>query len=540
MIFLILFIITILPLKGLIGPGITDAHDSLSHVVRTYSFYESLKEGNLIPRWSQHLNYGYGHPIFMFLYPLPSYAAALFHFAGFSFIDSVKAVLGVSFIFSGIFTYLWLKSLFGTWPALLGAAFYQLAPYRFVNLYVRDAFGENTAMLFIPLSFWLITKLIKQPNKKHLFLAAISIAGLLLSHNAISLMILPLLCAYALILMYRSESRLLLTAYCLLAIGLGFGLSAFFWLPAFVEGKYTLREVIMKGDAFADGFVYFKQLILPSWGYGVSARGPNDGMSFQVGILQWLAFLLIPVMLLKSRKKDSWLTLLFGAAFLFSIFIMLDISLPIWHLIPIIKKFQFPWRWLTVSVFTTSFLAANLAHRFKFSSQLTFLFTGLLVAQTFMYWQPKGFLSQSETELIQNYIGTTDTGESTPLWAIRFQEKPSPGNLSVVWGAPIEQQILRRQAEIHEYTVTTTTETQVSDNTLYFPGWKAYIDGRQVPIIYDDMNWRGEITFPIPTGTHHVKVVFEDTKLRRFANILSLISLSGLLSTLWLNIGSKF
>jgi hypothetical protein len=42
MILVIFFIITILPLKGLIGPGITDAHDSISHVVRVASFYQSL------------------------------------------------------------------------------------------------------------------------------------------------------------------------------------------------------------------------------------------------------------------------------------------------------------------------------------------------------------------------------------------------------------------------------------------------------------------------------------------------------------------
>ena len=135
MIWLILFIITILPLKGLIGPGITDAHDSISHVVRTYSFYESLKQGNIVPRWSQHLNYGYGHPIFMFLYPLPSYFTALFHALGFSIIASVKLVMSVSFVLAGLGAFLWFKELFGSWPAVIGAAVWQLAPYPFLNLF---------------------------------------------------------------------------------------------------------------------------------------------------------------------------------------------------------------------------------------------------------------------------------------------------------------------------------------------------------------------------------------------------------------------
>ena len=524
MIFLIFFIVTILPLKGLLGPGITDAHDSVSHVVRVASFYQSLTEGNLVPRWSQTLNYGYGHPIFMFLYPLPSYAASLIHLVGFAIIPSLKIVMGVSYALAGVFAYLWFKQLFGVWPAIIGAAVFQLAPYRFVNLYVRNAFGENTAILFIPLVFWLFTKLITRPSRKHLALASLSLAGLFLSHNAVSLMILPLLCLYALILLIYSKNFLRTTSYVLLAMLLALGLGAFFWFPAFMEGKYTLREVVMRGDTFTDAFVYPHQLVIPSWGYGVSARGPNDGMSFQVGIVQLLVVFLAAVIFARGRLDPfiKKLTLLFLLVFAFSIFIMLEISLPVWKILTIIKKFQFPWRWLTVAVVSAGFLAAGLSRHFKLARAGAVLIVGLLVLQTMGYWRPKGFLPQTEAELIKSYVGTTDTGESTPLWAIRWQEKPSPQNLGVVWGAPIDYQIHRRDAEVHEYTVTATVETQISDTTLYFPGWTVYVDGQKVPITYADPNWRGEITFPVPQGTHQVKVVFEETKLRRFADAISL------------------
>ncbi len=523
-----LLAITLFPLKGLIGPGITDAHDSISHVVRTYSFYESLKQGNFLPRWSQHLNYGYGHPIFMFLYPLPSYLTALVHFLGLSIILSVKIVMGTSFALAGLLAFFWFKELFGTWPAVIGAAVFQLAPYRFVNLYVRNAFGENTATLFIPLVFWLFTKLIKQPNRKHLILASLSLAGLLLSHNAVSLMILPLLCFYALILLIYSKNFLRATSYVLPAMFLAIGLGTFFWFPAFMEGRYTLREIVMAGDTFAANFPYLFQLIIPSWGYSVSAPGPNDGMSFQIGIIQWLVFLTAPLVFLKLKNRFNqlnWLTFLFWLAFAFSVFIMLEVSLPVWQILTVIKKFQFPWRWLTISVVSAGFLAASLSRHFKTSPISTSLIVGLLVLQTFWYWQPKGFLPQSEAEIIASYTGTTDTGESTPIWAIRSQEKPSPGNLSVVSGAPIDYQIHRREAEAHEYTVTASVKTQISDNTLYFPGWKVYVDGKSTGITYADPNWRGEITFPVSEGTHQVRIVFEETKLRRVANITSLISL---------------
>ena len=149
--FLFVFLISLLPLFNLITPGLPVTHDGLDHVVRIANFYQSLTEGILIPRWAGNLNWGYGHPILMFLYPLPSYFASLFHFFGFSYIDSLKLVFASSYVFSGIFMYLWLKEFLGDRPAIVGSILYLFAPYRFVDLYVRGALGEHVAFVFIPL-----------------------------------------------------------------------------------------------------------------------------------------------------------------------------------------------------------------------------------------------------------------------------------------------------------------------------------------------------------------------------------------------------
>src|SRR3989338_998222 len=87
--------IGLIPLLDLFRQGMFLSHDGQDHVVRIANFYQSLSEGNLIPRWAANLNWGYGHPILMFLYPLPSYLASLFHGIGFSFVMSVKLIFGV-------------------------------------------------------------------------------------------------------------------------------------------------------------------------------------------------------------------------------------------------------------------------------------------------------------------------------------------------------------------------------------------------------------------------------------------------------------
>ena len=97
---LILFLILLIPILDLFKPGLPVTHDGQDHVARIANFYQSLSEGNIIPRWAGNLNWGYGHPILMFLYPLPSYIASLFHFLGISFVDSTKLVFAVSFVAS--------------------------------------------------------------------------------------------------------------------------------------------------------------------------------------------------------------------------------------------------------------------------------------------------------------------------------------------------------------------------------------------------------------------------------------------------------
>lgn len=526
---LITIAISLIPLFSLLRPGMFAAHDSVSHVVRVASFYQSLTEGNLFPRWSQTLNAGYGHPIFMFLYPFASYFTALFHLFGFNFVVSLKLVLATSYILAGAFMYLWLKRHFSSSAALAGAAVFQLAPYRFVDLYVRNALGEHVAFMFVPLVFLSLYFLVTKPSLVKISLTSLALAGLITAHNAVSLMFLPLALAYTLILLFQNRKQKLLSliSYLLVAGIFGFSLSAFFWIPALIEGKYTLRNVIMQDEAFTDHFSSLKQLVLPNWGYGVSYSGLDDNLSLQIGIIQWLSAAAGSILLFSNWRKIKLEIKLIACltlfAFTFTTFLMHKASLPLWHIIPFIKKFQFPWRFLIVPTFSSGILLAFFIHQKKLKFFVLLIILGLLI-QNHCYWKPKQETLLPEEQVIKSYTGTTDTGESTPMWAVRFQEIPPKDTLEVVWGAPIQYQIHNRQSEIHEHTITATVKTQVSENTLYFPGWTVYVDGQKKGIIWTDPNWRGVITYPVPPGTHSVRVVFEETKLRKFSNAISIIS----------------
>src|SRR3989344_8756344 len=141
----IIILFSLIPLLDYLHPGLPITHDGQDHVARVANFYQSLAEGNLMPRWAGNLNWGFGHPVLMFLYPLPSYLASAFHFLGASFIDSVKLVFALSFILSGFSMYLWVREVLGEKEGIAAAVLYLFAPYRFVDLYVRGAVGEHMA-----------------------------------------------------------------------------------------------------------------------------------------------------------------------------------------------------------------------------------------------------------------------------------------------------------------------------------------------------------------------------------------------------------
>ena len=150
---LLLLAVSILPLFDLLHRGLPVTHDGQDHVARIANFYLSLSEGHIVPRWAGNLNWGYGHPILMFLYPLPSYMASLFHLVGFSFVDATKLVFAITYIASISAMYLWGRAQFGNIPGFIAALLYGFAPYRFVDLYVRGAIGEHVAFIWPPVIF---------------------------------------------------------------------------------------------------------------------------------------------------------------------------------------------------------------------------------------------------------------------------------------------------------------------------------------------------------------------------------------------------
>lgn len=523
--FILIIVLGLVPLAALFNQGLPLTHDGQDHVARIANFYLALSEGSIVPRWAANLNWGYGHPILMFLYPMPSYLASLFHALGFPLVDAVKIVFGGAFIISGICMYLWLREFLGGAAGIAGGVLYMFAPYRFIDLYVRGAIGEHVAFIFPPLILFFLLKSAKNTGNLIYFCgAAVALAGLILSHNAISLMFLPFIIFYSIFLIWNSKNKLEVSFQHVGAVILGFCLSAFFWIPAFAEGKYTLRDIVTGTDPLSR-FVSFSDLVYGPWNYG-----GTGSFSVQVGILHLLLVLLFPIvvlLLLKRNKSHLVFYVVTAAFFATSIFIMLPVSKPVWQAITTLQKFQFPWRFLTVSVFASAVLGAFFVYAIKKSGKLALV--GIVLLALFLsrdYWKPRDYLLKQEGFYKSVYNGTTDTGESAPIWSVRFMEKRPKAPAEVIAGTGVVSEISRSSTH-RKYQIDAATKIRVRENTLYFPGWRVYVDGeRYNGVQFQDPANRGLMTYYVQPGKHTVDVVFKDTRLRTVASYITLASLA--------------
>ena len=509
-----LIILSLPTVRDLFKPGAYTSHDLTHHIVRTIDMDKLLSQGQFPPRWSDALNYGYGYPLFLFNYPLPSIMAVGIHHLGFDYIWSVKLVLALSMVLSVVFAYIFFAYLWRDRRAgFVGALFYLFAPIRFLNVYVSATFGNAVAFMFIPLSFYALVKAKRgEATKFSTLYGALSLAGLMLSHNIMALMFLPILGLYFLLHAHRAA---------LLTLILGLGLSAWFWLPATLEKKLLRYDTTLVGF-YQTHFPSLKQLIHSPWGYGFSHPGTElDAMSFQIGLAHLLVVALSVAILLLKRKA-SWF---FFSLFFISIFFMLPISDPLWKTIPFLPYLQMPWRLLAVAVFASSALAGYVTINLPAPTFSALLLSLAVIIANRNHWRINQVFDPGEGYYLAINNTTTMASEHLPKGADKFDNfPPPPAKLEFLSGqGKISYQVNTSVAV--ETKITANTDGQLRFNQIYFPGWDYWLDDQ--PLGVDFKSNRPLPQFSVPSGDHTFSARFAHTPIRRLADIISLVALIG-------------
>lgn len=386
-------------IRPLLMPGFFPIHDD-TQVARVFEMGKMLASGVFPVRWVPDLGYGYGYPIFNFYAPLAYYVGGIFMLLGFDALWATKMMMALGIILSGVFMYLLAREFFGKLGGLISGLFYIYAPYHAVDIYARGDVAEFWAYAFIPLVFLGI-------YKKNIPLGAIGFAGLILSHNLTAMMVTPFLIIAILLNCYIAPKgkKLLIACRLSLIVFLGLALSAFYWIPALLEMKYTnVMSQIGGGADFRDHFVCIPQLWDSLWGFGGSVQGCIDGLSFKIGklhILASLAAIILTVFLNRIKSKHGIVIVLSFLGFLLSIFFMLDVSKSVWEAVPAMEFFQYPWRFLLLASFFSSLLAGSLVNIETYLKVKPYIAASLLLI-FLLFFNIKLFLPQTILSRVAN------------------------------------------------------------------------------------------------------------------------------------------
>ncbi|MCX6791900.1 MAG: 6-pyruvoyl-tetrahydropterin synthase-related protein [Candidatus Gottesmanbacteria bacterium] len=489
----------------LFGRSYIPTHDGEYHIIRIVEFSRMLGAGYLVPRWAPDMNSGYGIPIFNYHYPLPNYVGSLVRVFTHDAVYAFQMSMGLGYIAITAASYFWLLTLFGAVPAAVGAVVAAFVPYLFVDMYVRGSIGEVWATAFLLLCFYLL-------EKKKLFWFALAYGFLILSHNIMAMLYTPFLLGVTLI---RNKKG------ALWMLG-GISASAFFWLPALIESKYVVG---LNTVNFREHFIQVFQLLMPSWGTEFSGTGRfGTTMSTQIGIVPVMAIAAaIWASLRKPKSAHKKLFIYFLFTIGLCIMLMLPVSAFIWELITPLQLVQYPWRLLSFVIPIAGFSAAMWTYSLK-RPLWGLLLAVMAVAVASSYARPVLYAPRSESYYMSrlNFTdGTSSLGNSfSTIWTGWKETRPA-SPVAVTNGKMIAQSQSKYLDK--EFTVFMDKDGNVTVNTLYFPGWIASVDGKEVPINYRK---DGIIRMSVPQGSHAIRVRFSDTPVRMTGTIISIVSVA--------------
>ena len=522
------FCISIPVILPFFHPGFFPTHDGEWAVVRLGDMFRTLRDFQIPPRYSGELNFGYGYPLFNFAYPFPYYLGIFLHFLGIGFVDAIKVLFAASVFFSGLFMFFASKLLWkNTWAGVISAVMYIYFPYRMVDLYVRGSIGESLSFALFPLLFYLAIKLISKPSLLLVGGIGICVAALIMTHNIMTVLFMPL---YILFMSIQTilKNKKAIKAF-MLSIFLGFGLSAFFSLPALFEKNNILLSQIPIADRNLY-FVNLSQFILPRWGYGVPID-PN-GFSYQLGLVHLTVFIIVVLSLLsfliKNKKnfKEYYIKLavilIISAAFF--AFLLFKPSEFLWGNILFLSEINYPWIALGILGFLISLLAGFLSKQVL--GRFVMIALGIIAVFIVLpYAKPQQYINKGDSYYLTNDATTTSSNELMPLW-VKKMPNERPLEKVEIFGQGKVENVIYNSKQI-SFSVDLLSQSTVRINTIFYPGWKAYVDNKEVQISYQ--NERGVMDISIPSGKHLASANFTETPLRATSNIVSLFSFFALL-----------
>jgi hypothetical protein len=227
-----------------------------------------------------------------------------------------------------------------------------------------------------------------------------------------------------------------------------------------------------------------------------------------------------------KKRKISPLLIISFISLLVYIFLMSKAATPLFYLVKPLGNVQHQWRFLSGIIFLAPMVLALILSGLpkKFKNTFIVLLVASLVFIRIPQARGKNYVITPESKyfsskenLYASVMNTLWTGETQS-----YLVKDVKGE--IVEG---EGEIISRDEHNswRKYEVSAKENIRMVDNTFFFPGWKVFVDGIETEVEFQDVNYRGVITYMVPSGEHNVLVRFENTKTRNLANVVTVLSL---------------
>jgi len=525
-----------------IGPTLPCGSDAVIHLLRVVQLDHLWAQGILYSRLAPDMGWGYGFPVFNFYPPLSYYVVLLISRLIGDIALGFRVTQALTFLVVGLGVYVLARDFFRAEAAMVAAVAAMYAPYVAYNPLYRGALPEAMGWALLPWAWWAVGRAVRTGRRGWIAAGALIFGALLLTHNLAAVVSAPLLALYALMEVLSSSflpfRRRALSVG--ISLGLGMGLALFFWIPAWAERSLIQWENAIYG--FPGGY----RAHFLSWRELLTALEPvrsdlvNPTLPRSLGLMPLLLGVPGLLGLFFFRGARRRVVVFFAAVCTVAALMTTSLSQPLWWAISHLHIFQFPWRFLGPAALSLAFLVgatAELLTGLRWRHPLIGLMVLALVAADLGWlWNAQYCPGWDRVSIGSLYTWEqTDPGvshsEFRPRTVRQWPSRPATGwfDLSVL-PKGVDLREGRTGPLSAEGWVESPQPFRLTINRFFYPGWRAWVDGKPVEIV-PEAEW-GRFTFPVPAGRHHIAVRFGETPLRLAADLLSALSLLGL--AIWL------
>lgn len=544
---ILIVVLTVIPLAvPYLQPGYQFADDRFAPYLRVEALRSALAEGQFPPRWFADFDGGYGSPYPMFYAMLFYGVAAAFTVAGMSVGAAIELTAFLAIAAAALAMFVLVRSLWGDRSGILAAVLYTYAPYHLVDAFVRGALSELAAFVWFPLIVYTTYQAIESRQVKWLLLSGLTIGGLILTHNLMPIVFLPVILGLlGVIGVLRSPgARSRWTAIAVLggAAALGLLVSAYFWLPIVFERGLLRLEYFLQYDYHGD---FVGRGTLFAWSSGESPHTSIGLILVGAGILGALTALWRA-----SRSSHKAIAVSALGAGLFFLFMTTRRSVWIWDHVPLLAFVQFPWRFLAPASFCLALAAGPLPRVFR-SAPVGWIAVVLLGATA--CWQSSPLIriarridgpTLAAMPICQEVWGTQDyrpATSSVPFWT-GPQPPGDPNDPLVLTPCPAGIDLTPKGAatilsSFHggiqwEIRYAASDTSVIILPQFFFPGWRARLDGELTAVA--PSQGTGLLQISLPAGDHVLLVEYGNTPVRRVGNAVSVVGMAVTAATAWL------